>query len=74
MSMWVVETGNPRRVASKLAMAAPIPTASRKSGRPTSSFGTSPLPEKVSISVPGMNKAARQPAAVVTAAQRTAVQ
>ncbi len=45
--LWVVEIGNPKRVAVSTVAPAPIPTAIRKYTVPATSSGTRPLPEKL---------------------------
>ena len=48
---WVVETGNPRTVASMTVAPAPNKTASRKSSEVAIASGTIPLPEATALGV-----------------------
>ena len=71
--LWVVEMGNPRRVARITVRAAPSATASRKGAEPTMASGTSPLPENFFNNAWARKIAVIDPAKVMAVAQAMAV-
>ena len=72
MSAWVVEMGMPKRVAVSTVPAPARPTATRKRGSPTTSGGTSPLPENAFKSAPASTTDASEPATCAAVARVSA--